>query len=193
MQERDIFVSLKNADKNSIFISSLHTTLTDKLNELLAVFFKSPSNGGLDIQAPNHSTSQLANSNIMLSFKTKDGAQLTRTHVDSWIKFIDPRATTPHHTFTVVAHNTPASIWSDPMLLREAMMEIETTNTDIAPIDFTVAKLVWLNSQEAWSETWRGPLMISFQSKNSTNAAIDLNLAIHGVTCSVSIYIPWPL
>jgi len=123
-QERDIPISLKKTNKNLPFASILPTTLTDKLNELLAAFFKNPSNGGLDILAPNCSTSWLANGNLILTFKTKDGAQQARAHLDNWVKLIDPRATAPHHIYAVVAHNIPASIWNDPTMLWEAMMEM---------------------------------------------------------------------
>jgi len=112
-------------------------------------------------------------------------------HVDSWGKLIDPRATARHHTYAIVADNTLASIWNDLAMLREAITEIETANSEVTPIDFTISNMVWLNSQEAHDKTRRGPLMISLKSKNATNAAIDLNLAIHGITCSISIYIPW--
>jgi len=51
-QEKEIFISLKNANKASSFISTLVTTLTNKFNEMLSEFFKDPANGGLDIPAP---------------------------------------------------------------------------------------------------------------------------------------------
>jgi len=191
-QERDIFVSLKNTDKNSTFIMAPPTTLTDKLIELLAEYFRNPSNGGLDVPMPIRSTSRLANSYIILTFKTKDGAQCARAHIEGWVKLIEPRATALHRTYAVVVHNVPSQIWSNPMVLQEAMTKIETSNTDVAPIDFTLANMVWVNSQDACNKTGRGPLMLSFKSKNAANAAIDSNIAIHGVTCSVSIYIPQP-
>ncbi|KAF8579181.1 hypothetical protein K439DRAFT_1360206, partial [Ramaria rubella] len=50
----------------------------------------------------------------------------------------------------------------------------------------------WLNSAEAREKSGRGPLMISFKSKESANAAIDHSIAIHGTICSVSLYIPRP-
>ena len=78
-------------------------------------------------------------------------------------------------------------------MLREAMTEVETANSDVAPIKFTVSNLVWLNSQEACDKTSRGPLMISLKAKDVENAEIDSNLEMHGVTCSISVYIPRPL
>ena len=56
-QESDIFVSLKNTDKNSIFVTVSPTTLIDRLNQLLAEYFRNPSNGGLDFPALICSTS----------------------------------------------------------------------------------------------------------------------------------------
>jgi len=189
-QEKDIFISLKNTDKTSTFVLALPTTLTDKLNELLTAYYKNPSNGSLDIAAPIHSTSWLANGNIILTFKTRDGAQQARVHSDGWVKFIDPSATTPQCTFTVVAHNVPTAIWNDPATLREAMTEIEMSNTEVALINFTIANMTWLNGQDARNKTGRGPLIHSFKSKNAANMDIDSNLAICRVTSSVSIYIP---
>src|SRR5882672_4737389 len=120
-QERDIFVLLKNTNKSSPFTLAPATTLTDKANILLSEYFKNPSNGGLDILAQVHSTSHLANGSIILSFKTKEGAQHARLHADDWVKLIDPRATALHRTYAIIAHNVPVSIWSDPVMLREAI------------------------------------------------------------------------
>jgi len=74
-------------------------------------------------------------------------------HVDSWGKLIDPRATARHHTYAIVADNTLASIWNDLAMLREAITEIETANSEVTPIDFTISNMVWLNSQEAHDKT----------------------------------------
>ena len=76
--------------------------------------------------------------------------------------------------------------------MAEAIHEIEQANNDAAALDFNVANLSWLNGTEAREKSGHGPLMISFKSKEATNAAIDHNLAIRGVTCSVSIYVPRP-
>jgi len=57
MQEKDIFVLLKNSNKSSLFTLALDTTLTDKANVLLSEYFKNTLNGGLDIPTPVHSTS----------------------------------------------------------------------------------------------------------------------------------------
>ena len=72
------------------------------------------------------------------------------------------------------------------------MTEIDKVNSEVAPLDFTITNMVWLNSPAVREKMGRGPLMISLKTKAIANAAIDLNLAIHGVTCSVSIYIPRP-
>jgi len=85
----------------------------------------------------------------------------------------------------------PAAVWSDPATLQDAMTEIEMANMDFLAIDFTISNMVWLNSQEVHNKSGRGLLMLSFKTKNATNAAIDLNLAVCGVTCSVSLNIPW--
>ncbi|KAF8576366.1 hypothetical protein K439DRAFT_1283531, partial [Ramaria rubella] len=50
----------------------------------------------------------------------------------------------------------------------------------------------WLNGNDAREKSGRGPLMISFKSKEAANAAIDQSIAIKGTICSVSLYIPRP-
>ena len=87
-------------------------------------------------------------------------------------------ATVPQRTYAVVAHNVPAAVWNNPMMLREAMTEIEKTNSEVAPLDFVVTNMVWLNSPAIREKTGRGPLMISLKTKAAANATIDLNLTI---------------
>jgi len=78
-------------------------------------------------------------------------------------------------------------------MLCDTITEIEQANSNVAPLDFTISNIAWLNSQEAWDKSGRAHLMISLKSKAAANTAIDLNLAVCGVMCSVSIYIPHPL
>ena len=191
-QEKEIFVSLKNADASSPFVAAPATELTGKCNALLTEFFRDPKNGGLNIDSPLRSTSKLPNNNMVLSFKQKEDAVRARVHAEDWVKLIDPGATVPQRTYAIVAHNAPAAVWSNPVMLREAMTEIEKANSDVAPLDFAITNMVWLNSPAVREKTGRGPLMISLKTKAAANAAIDLNLAIRGVTCSVSIYVPRP-
>ena len=105
---------------------------------------------------------------------------------------MDPGAMVPQWTFVVVAHNVPASVWNNPVMLREAMTEIEKANSDVALLYFAITNMVWLDSPAIHEKTGRGPLMISLKMKAATKAAIDLNLAIRGVTCSINIYVPHP-
>ena len=86
---------------------------------------------GLYVPAPICSTACLQNSNIILSFKTTDGANQARAHAVSWLRLVDPRATALHHTFAVVAHNALASVCNDPAMLWEAMTEIEMTKIQV--------------------------------------------------------------
>ncbi len=113
-------------------------------------------------------------------------------HAEDWVKLIDPGALVPQRTYAIVAHNVPAAVWNNPVMLREAMTEVEKANSDVTPLDFAIANMAWLNSPVAREKTGWGPLMISLKTKAAANAAIDLNLAIRGVTCSVSIYVPCP-
>ena len=116
-QEKDIFVSLKNASPGSTFVTTLVTELTGKCNELLTMFFKDPKNGGIDLPSLLRSTSRLPNNNIILSFKLKDNTTRARVHTEDWVKNIDPAAAVPQCTYTVVAHNIPAAVWSNPVML----------------------------------------------------------------------------
>ena len=114
-------------------------------------------------------------------------------HADDWVKLIDEGATTPHHTFAVVMHNTPAAIWTDQTQVAAASREIEQANGNVGTLDLDIANLSLLNSEEAHVKSGRGPLMISFKTKAAANAAIDQNLTLCGIICSVSIYVPRPL
>src|SRR6266481_3230348 len=191
-QEKEIFISMKNTSKDAPFRRLPVTELTARCNVLLSAHFRDPENGGIDIPNALWSMSRLPNGNIILSFKSKDDAARARVHADDWVKTFDKGATTPQRTFAEVAHNAPASIWADPARMAEAIREIEDTNTDVAAFEFNIANLAWLNGKESRDKTGCGPLMLSLKSKNATNAAIDYNLAIRGVTCSVSIYVPQP-
>jgi len=192
-QEKDIFISMRNMSKDAPFRKIPATDLTPRLNTLLSTYFRDPKNGRVDMPVSMCSTSHLPNGNVILSFKSKDDTTRARIHADGWVKIIDEAATTPQHTFAVVAHNAPTAIWADPARMAEAIREIEDSNSDIAALEFDIANLAWLNSKESHEKMGRGPLMLSFKSKSAANAAIDYNLAIRGVMCSISIYVPRPL
>ena len=166
------------------------TELTDKCNTLRD-YFKAPCNGGINMPTPLRSTSRLPNGNMVLSFKTKEDAIRARVHAEEWIKLIDSGATAPQHRYAVVTQH-PGSPVDRPCQLREAINEVEASNSDVAPLDFTVTDLAWLNSPQAREKSGRGSLMLSLKSKTAADAVIDHNLAIRGVTCSVSVYIPRP-
>ena len=191
-QEKEVFISMKNTSKYPPLLHHSPLELTKKCNLLLSTFFRDPENGGIDMPSALRSTSRLPNGNVVLSFRTKDDADRARVHVDDWLKLIDPATTIPRRTYAVVTHNAPAVIWTDPNNVAAAIREIEDTNRDIAAFEFDIVNLIWLNSQDAHDKSGRSPLMISFKSKVSANASIDQNLAMRGITCSVSIYIPRP-
>ena len=87
--------------------------------------FRDPKNGGLHIDSPLHSTSKLPNNNIVLSFKQKEDAVRARVHAVDWVKLINSGAMVPQRTYAIVAHNAPAAVWRNLVMLHEAMTEIE--------------------------------------------------------------------
>ena len=192
VQEKEIFISMWNVSKDAPICKLPATELTTRLNMLLLAHFKDPDNSRIDMPNALRSSSWLPNSNFILSFKSKEDATRARVHTNDWVKAIDNAATMPQHTFAVVAHNAPVTIWMEQARLPNAIKEIEDTNSDIAALKFNIANLAWLNAKESRDKTGHGPLMISFKLKNAANAAIDYNLAIRGVMCSVSIYVPRP-
>ncbi|KIJ47911.1 hypothetical protein M422DRAFT_106689, partial [Sphaerobolus stellatus SS14] len=112
-------------------------------------------------------------------------------HVDEWIEAIDPKATSPQPLFSIVAHNVPTSTWDgDDLNDLEAIRRIENENSETMAIEFTIAKIQWLNGSESRKSTNRGPLMISFKDRKAANAAIDINMAFNGEICNTSIFIP---
>ena len=128
----------------------------------------------------------------MLTFKSKDDVIRACIHANNWVKLIDASTTTPQCTFAVVSHNAPEAICTDPSQMVDAIHNIEQANNDVGALNLDVANLSWLNSMDAWDKSGHGPLMISFKTKHAANTIIDHNLAICGITCSVSIYVPQP-
>ena len=139
--------------------------LTSKCNVLLTEFFRDPKIGGLDINSPLHSTSKLPNNNMVLSFKQKEDAVRAHVHAEDWVKLIDSGATVPQWTYAIVVHNAPTAVWSNLVMLHEAMTEIEKANSDVAPLDFAITNMVWLNSPTVCEKMGRSPLMISIKTK----------------------------
>ena len=191
-QEKEIFISMKNANRDAPFFRFPVTELTAHCSALPSAFFKDPKNGGIDMPSALHGSSCLPNGNIVLTFKSKDDVTRACVHADEWVKLINEGSTTPHHTFAVVAHNAPAAIWTDQTQVAAASCEIERANGNVGALDLDIANLSWLNSEEACAKSGHGPLMISFKTKAAATAAIDQNLTLCGVSCSVSIYVPWP-
>ena len=82
---------------------------------------------------------------------------------EDWIKELDPNATVPQHTFTVVAHNTPAGAWATGTDVATAIKDIEDANINLG-VEFSIANLCWLNSDCSRATSGSGPLMISFKN-----------------------------
>ncbi|KIJ28472.1 hypothetical protein M422DRAFT_270247 [Sphaerobolus stellatus SS14] len=129
--------------------------------------------------------------NLTLTFKTIADATRARIHADEWIKAIDPEATLPQLMFSIVAHNIPTLTWDgDDLNDIEAIHRIENENSETMAIEFTIAKIQWLNGGENREKTNRGPLMISFKDRKAANAAIDTNMAFNSEISNTSLYIP---
>ena len=192
VQEKEIFISMRNMSKDAPIHKLPATELMTRLNMLLSAHFIDPDNGGINMLNALHSTSQLPNGNLILSFKSKDDATRARVHANDWVKAIDDATTMPQCTFAVVAYNAPVALWTEQAGLPDTIKEIEDTNSDITALEINIANLAWLNAKESRDKTGHGPLMISFKSKNAANAAIDYNITIRGVTCTISIYVPRP-
>ena len=60
-QEKEIFISMKNASKDTPILCPSPTELTKRCNLLLSTFFLDLENGGIDMPSVLHSTSRLPN------------------------------------------------------------------------------------------------------------------------------------
>ncbi|KAF8572984.1 hypothetical protein K439DRAFT_1625387 [Ramaria rubella] len=99
--DKQIFISMKNADKSSPALSFPSHELTTHCNNLLTDFFAKDINGGIPMANPLCGTSRSLNGNLTITFKSKENAIRERTHANKWVKAIDPRATTTQHTYAV--------------------------------------------------------------------------------------------
>jgi hypothetical protein len=142
---------------------------------------------------PLRGITKSAAGNITLTFKTLEDASRARVHANEWIRHIDMGATTPQRSYTVVAHNSPTDIWTEAEDFADAIDSLELSNPTDLPDGRQIANLAWLNSSEARDKTKRGPLLVSYKTKEAANDAIENGLVIEGVLCSVSLYIPRPL
>ena len=183
---------MKNANREAPFFRFPAMEQMAHCSTLLSAFFKNPKNGGIDMPSALHGSSRLPNGNIVLTIKSKDDATRAHVHADDWVKLINECAITPHSTFAVVTNNASAAIWMDQTQVGAAIHEIKQANGNVSTLDLDITNLSWLNSKEAHVKSGRGPLMISFKTKAATNAAIDQNLTLCDITCSVNIYVPQP-
>ena len=190
MQQKQVFVLLKNTAKDVLIHTWAPEIVTRYCNDLITNYFKALP----DINPPMpHSLRGITKSaagNIMLMFKTANDANLARAHANNWVKHIDSNATTPQCSYAVVIHNASTHIWSGPDDLTDAIEDIELHNVDNAPDGKQIANLAWLNSPEACVKYRQGPLMISYKTKSAANTAIINGIVIEGTICTVSFYIP---
>jgi len=73
-QDKEIFIAMKNASKDTPLLRVPATELTTQCSALLSAYFCDPSTGGIPMPDPLRSSSHLPNGNIVLTFKTKDDA-----------------------------------------------------------------------------------------------------------------------
>jgi hypothetical protein len=192
MQQKQIFISLKNIVKDAQILKWDLDIITRYCNDIISNYFVSNPGNNPPTHHPLRGIAKSAAGNITLTFKTVDDANKARAHADQWVQHIDPQATTPQRSYAVVAHNASTYIWTGSDDLADAIEDIETRNADNAPDGKQIANLAWLNSIEARNMTKRGPLMISYRTKAAANAAIENSIVIEGTICSVSLYIPRP-
>jgi hypothetical protein len=191
LQEKQIFISMRNAERSAEVSTLPASDLTPFCNRLLTKFFAQPSNGGLTIMTPLRGTSRSQAGNITLTFKSKDDADRARIH-DEWIRDIDPNAEIPQRFYAVVVHNAPADIFEDENRMQDAIAMLEGQNHD-SIIPYTVSHMRWLNNMDIRKRTKSGPLLLSFKNKEAANAIIDNSIALNSILCRVSLYVPRPL
>jgi hypothetical protein len=191
IKSKQIFVSLKDVQKDAPICTMLPAQLTQHCNSILKNFFEQPANGAISMTDPIRAVSKSQAGNLTMTFKDKSEADTARRSASEWAILIDPNATVPQRQYAVVAHNIPTDLWNgDNETHEHAIRLIENFNTDAMAIDYTIIKLNWLNSLEARDRTKRGPLMISFNNRETANTAIDNCLTFNKELCNVSLYVP---
>ncbi|KIJ27327.1 hypothetical protein M422DRAFT_271469 [Sphaerobolus stellatus SS14] len=146
IKEKQIFISTRNIKKDSELFFLPASEITKRCNDLLMEFFTQTQNGGIPMPTPLRGVSRSNVGNLTLTFKTIADTARARIHVDEWIKAIDPEATSPQPLFSIVAHNVPTSTWDgDDLNDREAIRRIENENSETMAIEFTIARIRWLN------------------------------------------------
>jgi hypothetical protein len=192
LQQKQIFVSMKNVAKDAPILKWEPAILTRYCSDILTNFFKEHPDNEMSIPLPLRGITKSAAGNVTLTFKNIEDANKARVQADKWVKIIDPAATTPQRSYAVVAHNASTELWTDTEDLKDAIDNLEAYNMDNTPDGRQIANLAWLNSAENRKKIKRGPLMISYRTKAAANAAIENGLIIEGTLCSVSLYIPRP-
>ena len=191
IKDRQIFISNKKTVNSRELMEKSHAQIKKLCNDVLTKFFSEPAHGSLSITEPIWATTKTKTGNITLTFKTTDMAEIARIHAEEWIGRINPDATVPQRLFAVVAHNVPNTIWNGTDdTMTEAIGNIESENTNMLPIDYSISSLSWLNGQDTRQKTEHGPLQLNFKSRKEANTTIDQGLLINGKLCNVSIYIP---
>ncbi|KAI0919642.1 hypothetical protein AcV5_001651 [Taiwanofungus camphoratus] len=135
------------------------------------------------------SVNRLPNGNLILQTTSDELTDRLRTY-DEWVIALAPGATILKRTYAIVAHNVPTSIWDGETNVRTAIERIENENDKDIGSALGIANICWLDSDANRRGKGSGPLMISFQNKDTANLALDYNLAINGVSCNTSLYVP---
>ena len=74
--------------------------------------------------------------------------------------------------------------------MTEAINNIESENTDMLPIDYSISSLSWLNGLDTRQKMEHGPLQLNLKTRKEAKTIMDQGLLINGKLCNVSIYIP---
>jgi hypothetical protein len=150
LKERQVFFSMKYVQHTAEINSLSASQLTQRCNNLICRLFSQDENGPISLTEPVRAISRSQAGNLTLTFKEKDTAKLARKRADEWVTLIDPDAHVPQRLYAVVAHNAPANTWDGKEdTLQDAIDGIEAFNSDAMAINFTIAKIAWLNSAEA--------------------------------------------
>ena len=101
LQQKQIFVSMKNVLKDTSILKWEPAILTRYCSNIITNFFEKDLDNA-PMPLPLHRITKFAVGNIRLTFKTFEDTNKARVHGDKWIKIIDPSATTPQISYAVV-------------------------------------------------------------------------------------------
>lgn len=161
-------------------------------NKVIDTWASNRRAGKLSRRDPIRGAARSTNGLVTLVTTSAADAQLIRQYAHEWIQQIDNDATRPLETYNVVAHATPASLWTEGTDPTEALVDIALSNPDLQ-LDADLIGISWLNNAKTRTNAGSGPLKIDLLTKSSANRTMDAGLVLKGVSCRVTIYVPRPI